>query len=103
VFTKDGIHTLANIVIIDPTRVDLFLQSCTIQGLATFDAAQAKEKNYRELHPTNQFLPLAIKIFSCLHKHVDAFLHDCANAIWSLKGPKGPPLSILVTFLCQRI
>jgi hypothetical protein len=70
--------------------VDLFLQSCTTQGFATFDAIQAKEKNYRDWHPTNQFLPLAIEIFSCLHKHVDAFLHYCANVIWSLKGPEGP-------------
>jgi hypothetical protein len=29
------------------------------------------------------------------------FLHDCANAMWSLKGPKGLHLSTLVTFLCQ--
>jgi hypothetical protein len=31
------------------------------------------------------------------------FLHDCVNAIWSLKGPQDPLLSILVTFLDQRI
>jgi hypothetical protein len=94
---------IANIVIADPTCVNLFLQFCTTQGFATFDAAQAKGKNYCDWHPANQFLPLAIEIFSCLHKHVDAFLHDCANVIWSLKEPKGPPLSILITFLCQRI
>jgi hypothetical protein len=27
----------------------------------------------------------------------------CVNAIWSLNGPKGPHLFILVTFLCQKI
>jgi hypothetical protein len=31
------------------------------------------------------------------------FWHDCANAIWSLKGPKGPHLSILVVFICKKI
>jgi hypothetical protein len=31
------------------------------------------------------------------------FLHTCANAIWSFKGPEGPPFYILVTFLQQNI
>jgi len=31
------------------------------------------------------------------------FLHDYADAIWSLKGTKGPHLSTLVTFLCQKV
>jgi hypothetical protein len=30
------------------------------------------------------------------------FLHDCANAIWSLKGPKGFHLSILVIFFFSK-
>ncbi len=31
--------------------------------------------------PIDQFLPLAIEVFSCLHKHAYVFLYDCANAI----------------------
>jgi hypothetical protein len=31
------------------------------------------------------------------------FSHNCANAIWSLKGLKGPHLSFLVTFICQKV
>ncbi len=31
------------------------------------------------------------------------FLHDCANAIWSLKRPKNLHLSTLVTFFCQKV
>jgi hypothetical protein len=31
------------------------------------------------------------------------FLHECANAIWSLKGIEGPHLSSLVTFLRQKV
>jgi hypothetical protein len=31
------------------------------------------------------------------------FLHNCANAIWSLKGLESPHLSTLVTFLCQKV
>jgi hypothetical protein len=30
------------------------------------------------------------------------FLHNCANAIWSLKRPKGLFLSVLIIFLQQK-
>jgi hypothetical protein len=56
--------------------------------------------SYYNQHPTDQFLPLTIEVFNCLHKHANVLLHDDANAIWSLKGPEGLHLSILVTFLC---
>jgi len=100
VLTKNRICTLANVVIIDPTHADLFSQFYPIQRFATFDATQAKEMSHHNQRPTNQFLLLAIEVFECLHKQIDVFLHDCVNVIWSLKRPKGPPFSILVTFLC---
>jgi len=103
VFTKDGICTLANIVIADPMQADLLPQSYATQGFAASNVAQAKERSYCNRHPTDQFFPLAIEVFGCLHKHVDVFLHDDANAIWSLKGINGPHLSTLVTFLCQKV
>jgi hypothetical protein len=43
---KNGIWTLANIVIADPTRSNLLLQSCATQGFSAFDATQAKESSY---------------------------------------------------------
>jgi hypothetical protein len=52
-------------------------------------------------NPTNQFLPLAIEVFGCLHKQADVFLHNCVN-IWSFKGLEGPPLPILVTIFRQK-
>jgi hypothetical protein len=85
--------------------VDLLPWSCTTKKFVAFDIAQVKEKNYYDPHPIDQFLPLAIEIFECLFKHVDTFLHNCANVIWSLKGwkgPPGPPLFVLVTFLCKK-
>jgi hypothetical protein len=36
--------------------------------------------------------------FGCLHKTIDAFLHNCANAIWILKGIKGPPFYLFIYF-----
>jgi hypothetical protein len=64
------------------------------------DVAQEKIKNYQ--NPTDEFLPLTIEVFGCLHKQVDAFLHDCANVMWNFKMPKGPPLYVLINFLYQK-
>ncbi len=36
-------------------------------------------------------------------KHVNVFLHDCANVIWSLKGTESFHLSTLVSFLCKKL
>jgi hypothetical protein len=84
--TKYDIHTLANVFIANPTQADLLPQSCATQRYVAFDAIQVKEKNYHNQHLTEQFFPLPIKVFGCLHKHADMFLHNCVNAIWSLKG-----------------
>ncbi len=81
VLTKDDICTLTNVIIIDLTWPYLVPQSCTIQGFFAFDVGQAKERSYHNQHLINQFLPLAIEVFGCLHKQADMFLHDCANAI----------------------
>jgi len=70
---------------------------------ATSNVAQTKEKRFCNQHPTNQFLPLINEVFDCLHKHVNVFLNNFANAIWSLKGLEGPHLSILVIFLVKKL
>jgi len=102
VFTKDDIRTLANVVIINPTWVNLFPWSYATQGFVALDVVQVKERNYRNWHPINQFLPWAIEIFGCLHEHADLFLHDCANVIWNFKGIEGLHLFTFVPFLCQN-
>jgi hypothetical protein len=81
----------------------LLPHSCTTQRFVALNIAQAKERSYHNQHPIDQFLPLAIEVFDCLHKHVDVFLHDCVIVIWSLKGIEGPHLSTLVTFLHQKV
>jgi hypothetical protein len=73
VLTKNGICTLADIIIADPTRMDLLPQSCTTQRFVASDVTQVKEMSYRSPHPIDQFFPLAIEVFGCLHKHVDVF------------------------------
>ncbi len=101
-FTKDGIHTLVKIVIADPTQMDLLPRSCATQGFVASDVAQVKEWSYHDQHLVDQFLPFAMEVFGCLHKQTDVFLHNCAHAIWSLKGPKGPPFFVLVIFLWRK-
>jgi hypothetical protein len=59
---------------------------------------QAKEKNYFDQHPTDQFFPLTIEVFEYLHKQVNVFLDNWANAIWSLNWLEGPPFFVLVIF-----
>jgi hypothetical protein len=44
VFTKDGIRTLGNVFIVDPTPKDLLLQSCTTQEFVAFHVTQVKKK-----------------------------------------------------------
>jgi len=80
VLTEDEICTLINFVIIDPTQTDLLSQSCAIWGFVAFDVIQAQKRGYCDQHPIDQFLPLTIEIFECLHKQVYVFLHYCANA-----------------------
>jgi hypothetical protein len=42
-FTKDDIHTLVDVVVVDPTRVDLLPRSCATQRFVVFNVAQTKE------------------------------------------------------------
>jgi hypothetical protein len=86
VLTKYDIHTLVTVFIVNPTQVDLLPQACATQIYVAFNAIQVEEKNHHNQHLTEQFFPLLIKVFGCLHKRVDRFLHNCTNAIWSLKG-----------------
>ncbi len=73
VITKYGIRTLTDVVITNPTQTNLLPQFYTTQGFAASNTVQAKESNYHNQHPTDQFLPLVIAVFGCLHKHADVF------------------------------
>jgi hypothetical protein len=102
VFTKYGIHTLVDVIIVNPTWTDLLPWSCRTRGFVAPNAIQAKEKSYHNWHPIDQFFPLAIEVFGCLHKHADVFLHYCANAIWSLKALEGPHFFYLGHFSLSK-
>jgi hypothetical protein len=68
VLTKDDICTLVDVVIVDPTQVNLLFQSYATPRFVTSNATQAQKKNYCDSHPIDQFFPLATKVFECLHK-----------------------------------
>jgi hypothetical protein len=103
VLTIDDIHTVANVVIVDPTHVDFTSLILHNSKICYLNAIQAKERSYRKWHPIDHLFPLIIEVFKCLHKQVDVFLRDCDTTIWSLKGLKGPPLYVLITFLHKKI
>jgi hypothetical protein len=102
VFIKDNFLTLVHVVIANPTWANLLPRSSTTLGLVASNATQAKKWSYPDQYLVNQFLPLAVEVFQCLHKDVDVFLHNCANAIWILKGLKGLLFFVLVTFFWQK-
>jgi hypothetical protein len=68
VFTKDNICTLFNVDIVDLTRANLLPQSCATLKFVASDVVQAKERSYHDYHHVDQFLPLAVEVFGCLHK-----------------------------------
>ncbi len=44
-FTKDDIRTLADVVIADPSQMDLLSQSCATQRFVALHPDQAKERS----------------------------------------------------------
>jgi hypothetical protein len=68
VFTKDDICTLANVVIINPMGVDLFPRSYATQRFVVSNVVQTKKRSYCEWNPIDQFFPLVVEVFGCLHK-----------------------------------
>jgi hypothetical protein len=78
-------------VIIDPHM----LTSPWMTLTPGFKVVQIKEMNYKDWHPRNQFMHLAINVFRFYIKQDDNLLQACANNIWAwMKGPKGPPLLV---------
>jgi hypothetical protein len=100
---KNDIHTLVNVVIADPTWMDLLLWSCATQEFITFDVVEAKERSYYDWCLINEFLSLSMKIFGYLHKQVDVFLNNFVNVIWDLKSTKGPSSSYFDYFFLSKV
>jgi hypothetical protein len=63
----DGVHTLVDVIIIDPTRVDLVSWATISCEVATTVAVQVKVDFYCDRFPTDMFSPLTVEVFGCLH------------------------------------
>jgi hypothetical protein len=59
---------LINIVIVDPTQIDLELQAVFSRGVATTIMAQTKDGLYHDQYSIDMFLSLVVDIFECLHQ-----------------------------------
>jgi hypothetical protein len=55
--------------------------SIAIANTITFNVIQTKEKSYYNQHTFEKFFFLTIEVYGGLHKHVNVFVHNCANAI----------------------
>jgi hypothetical protein len=74
---KNNFHTLMDIIIIDPTRIDMVQQTSTTTRVMTM-VAQENTRSYIEQAPSDDFIPFVIETYGCLHSHFDSFLIDCA-------------------------
>ncbi len=64
----DGICTLGDVVIVDPTRADLVSWAALSHKVVTIMVAHVKEGFYHDCYLTDVFLPLVIEVFGCLHQ-----------------------------------
>ncbi len=67
-FIVDGICILLNVVIADLNPADLVLQVSFSPRVVTTITTQTKVVSYCELYPKDDFIPLAVEIFKCVHQ-----------------------------------
>jgi hypothetical protein len=89
---------LADVLIANPIWTYLVLWVVSFREVATMMLAQTKEVFYHDRHLEDMFIPLAIKVFGCMHQQIDNFFHQCANMAWITKGSTSPLLVILCVF-----
>jgi hypothetical protein len=80
VITRNSFQTLANIVIVNLTHIDLVQCALTMIVHAIIVVAQDKAQSYIERTLGNDFIPLAIETYGCLHPHFDSFLTSYVHA-----------------------
>jgi hypothetical protein len=80
IITRDNFQTLTNIVIANPTHTNLVQHASTTIVYATIVVVQDKTQSYIEQVPRDDFIPLAIETYGCLHPRFDSFLTSCVHA-----------------------
>ena len=95
-------HTLLDVVIADPTRVDLIARATFVHEHAAWEVARQKERHYSGRPRGDTFIHIAIETYSALLPQTYEFLRDCARQAFSEHGVSSPSISVLVTWFRQR-
>jgi hypothetical protein len=69
-----------NVIIVDPTRIDLVQHALMRTTHAVAIVVQNKARSYTKQTPRNNFIPLAIKTYDCLHLHFDSYFTSYVHA-----------------------
>ena len=72
-------HTLADIVVSDPTRRDLVERAARHDLVAATHAERRKETHYRDRAAGTKFVPFALEMYGALSDRSDRFLVECAT------------------------
>jgi hypothetical protein len=64
----DIIHTLVNVIIANPTWIDLVSWAVFFHEVTTIIATQAKNGLYHNQFPMDMFIFLVVEVFRCLHQ-----------------------------------
>jgi hypothetical protein len=79
VISKDGFWTLVDVVIVNLTCIDLVQHALMTIMHASIVVAQDKARSYTKQAPRDDFIPLAIETYDCLHPRFDFFLTSCVH------------------------
>ncbi len=63
----NGVYILADVIIVDPTRVELVSQVTFSCGVVAIVVVWAKDGLYCNLFLMDMFFLVVIKVFECLH------------------------------------
>ena len=96
-------HILVDVVIADPTRRDLVDRAACRGLVAAEDAERRKETHYRDRAAGTKFIPFALETYGALSDASNRLLVDCAHRAAQLNGRSGQNVSLLVTWIRQRV
>ncbi len=91
----DRVHILIDVIIVDPTWIDLVPRTTISEGVVGTIVTQTEDKLYHDRHPKDMFLPFVVEIFDYLHQQTNDLIHWCTNVTWLAKGTGAIPLLIL--------
>jgi len=78
--TRNSFQTLTNVFIADPTCIDLVQCALTTTAHAMTVVTQNKTQSYIKSELKDDFIPLVIETYDCLHPCFDSFLISCVHA-----------------------